>query len=503
MRIGSLTITRFESTAALTAVVLCLVVSGVGPTGALIGACAVGVLIVSMTRPDIAFALCLFAAFTSWPASVSRSVSVVGFPVQYYEILLVLVALSILLRQRTVQGIGWVIPLALVLVVGVAIGLYSNTIDLASIVYDVRRITTVVVAAFVASQVGLVNLRLYAVVVAAILWVSSVFVVIASVTHLDIGQRELIASLEGGDGDAASRILTETTYLAGVVFAGILYMFVTGSLNAKFRVVSIWLVPSLLLVILSFSRNILIGLTVAVLAALCASFSVAAARRVSAAVAAVVVVIPFVGWALWNLPSGPLRSVFGWGRLQWDGFSNRVIDGVRPSSIRSDGSIQYRTDQENPFLYSAIDSSPILGHGFGYAYKPFYTGRQYRYMSDTAELLGTQYAHNFYLWLAVKVGVLGVAICAATILLAMARVLRAARRQDPRLPAGVAGTVIACLTGVLAQSVVAPLPNGMPSAVLVGCLIGLLFALATCVSNLDSRLRVPTITRARTGVRSG
>ena len=79
-------------------------------------------------------------------------------------------------------------------------------------------------------------------------------------------------------------------------------------------------------------------------------------------------------------------------------------------------------EAENVNLWIAIREAPLFGHGFGYAYQPPF-GPAGRF----AATFGPYYAHNFYLWLLAKAGIIGLVGFA---MFALVPIIRAVRTQS-------------------------------------------------------------------------
>jgi O-antigen ligase len=226
--------------------------------------------------------------------------------------------------------------------------------------------------------------------------------------------------------------------------------------------VSIWLIPAAVLIVLSFSRNHLLGLAVAVLFALLAFRS---ARSVVAAVWAasiVVLVGVLIQLGAANVFAGlPATDYVA---AQAHGYVERVIDGLKPENQAIDSSVQYRR-KETATLTKKISESPLTGHGFGYAYKAP-SGPPGSFFRESAPY----YAHNFYLWLLLKAGWLGMVIFVWMAFVPLARILF---KPASTLQVATASAAV----GLLAISVFAPIPNDSPGAPLLGAVLGIAVAL--------------------------
>lgn len=402
-------------------------------------------------------------AFTALPLGVPRVVAVGGFALHLYEVTLLLAALAWLIRGNRSRSTD-LTALVFLLLLGAASAIsFLAGLGTSAIISDVRYLAMVPVAVFVAGRTWNAGAGGYVKLLTWVLWVSAVITMLASVTGLDLGQRQMGASLDIGDVSAASRLITEATYPAVAVIAVCLYLYLTGNLARGAGVALV--VPSALIVLLSFSRNPLLSFAVAgLLAVLRAPSAALFARLVKLILAATAALL--VVWGLAALDPGGAMSV--WFDNQVTGMVNRVIEGISLDALSLDGSTQYRTQQENPYLWAAFQQSPILGHGFGYEYKPAFTGRYFA--TDEIAAGASRYAHMFYGWITVKTGLIGLtAFLIMAVFIPLSRALR--RGATP-----IATALGAALLGMLVQSFVAPMPIGSPTSVLFGALLGLVLA---------------------------
>jgi O-antigen ligase len=151
---------------------------------------------------------------------------------------------------------------------------------------------------------------------------------------------------------------------------------------------------------------------------------------------------------------------------QVSGFHDRVLEGLSSSARAHDPSTQYRLAEDRT-LKPEIGKAPFIGHGFGVPYK-IPQGEAGSFEATT----GTFYAHEYYLWLMFKGGLLALVVFIGALLPPLLRVLRKPNAL------GVALGAVTC--GLLAISTVAPVPNDVPGALLFGGVLGALAA-ATAV----------------------
>jgi O-antigen ligase len=257
-------------------------------------------------------------------------------------------------------------------------------------------------------------------------------------------------SLEETTGAPAIRLLTATQVPALVVLTALVAAHIIG--RARPSVSEALGVPALLITLLSFSRNTLIALAVAAAVALVASWTWSAVSRTAVLAAGCAVLLGIALPAMLFLLQNTTAAV--WLSDQLNAFSHRVST----AALAVDSSALARL-HENTNLIRAIAEAPLDGHGLGYAYQmPF--GKS----GSFSATLGTTYAHNFYLWLLVKSGVIGMANFAV---FAVTPVWRAVRSSS-------AAAKISAATGaaLLAICVVDPLPLEPANSLALGMALG-------------------------------
>lgn len=399
--------------------------------------------------------LTLILAFTTLPAVVPLSFEVADYSFRTYEPFIVLAAIYVWTRHRPQPyATACSVVLALVFLGAAAHGYLDGNLPDA-ILYELRPplimcLGIIVAAGVIDTPVGDRCRRL----LPWILGVSAVVSLAGSVLGLEIAGRTEAATLGGVVGDAteASRLLTPATFLAVAALCAAAAALIAR--RATVRATLPYVAPSLVIVFLGFSRNHILGLAAACLFAVVAGRAVATllprlalAATVSAPFALVVV----IGFST--------LSPTSWAQQQVDAYFDRVVSGLTAETRSMDSSTQFRAE-ENRQLVAAFKDAPVLGHGLGHAYRPG-VGPTGEFMRDEAPY----YAHNFYLWLLVKAGALGLlgfAYATAGPLLSVFR-----DRRTIRLITG------AAVCGFLAINFVAPMPNGAPTSLLMGALIGI------------------------------
>lgn len=399
-------------------------------------------------------------AYTAVPLVIPRSVGVGGLSAYLYEIsLLAALAFALTKRppRRRTDALG-VIVLSVTAVSAIFGYVAGNPLNPA--MNDARGLVIVGFSVIIAGRVfGHPEVMKTVRVFKWVLWFSAAMVTAGQFGLPLHGASEDAGLSFAGGGDralsGAERFLTSATHASLATVCIAVALIITN--RARLRTVAPWLVPALIVVFFSFSRNSILAIAVAVVFALVSSqqfrsFVTAGATFVGGGL---------VVWAVYALATassadGPL----GWLAVQINAYANRVVEGIDPSVISVDTSAQYR-NKESELLIASWQQAPVFGHGMGHAYR-IPVGAPDSFTATS----GIYYAHNFYLWLAVKAGFVGVALIVAVFVIPLLR-----RMGDA--PSSVVGSS-AALAGLLVGSWVAPFPLGFESAssMLIGALLG-------------------------------
>lgn len=405
-------------------------------------------------RPRLAIYATLVLSLISVPDVIPMSFSVSGYTVQFYEPLLILALIYTLARLKAdrVSNLRVMVLLLLFPLWGL-VGLIAGN-PMSRVLFDMRMFIDLPIAFVVASRVARIESvrRVSLSILPVILWTSAGFTVLASIFHFGLAGMQSDAT---GSTDEAARLISPATYPAVAVLCGVLALTISGKMGLSASR-NYW-IPSLILVFLSLTRNVLIAVAVAAVFALIASRSSRSSGRLVTYLVGIVGVSVVVYLLASSLTS---IAVFAWLDDQLNAFGSRVLGGISSQALAKDGSAQFRFEQEDAYLVPQIWNSPIWGHGFGFAYKPLLTGRALNDKSTNLQY----YAHNFYLWILVKSGVAGLALFVVSVCLPPLRLIR---RFDPISLATGAATL-----GLLASSFVAPMPLGTPTALLLGVVAG-------------------------------
>ena len=431
---------------------------GAGVAAALVGGAWVAA---SLSRRLLILVVALGA--TAVPSVLPQALEVAGKTVYAYELPLYAAVAAACWQARMVARVQLLPAICLLYVVlhGVLVGLTMGR-PLDYIVLDARGLVVVIAAYIVCtfaadrgpSRAGLVAVK-------TSLVASAVLTTVAATSGLRLAGRVETAGLyltSGGfSGAEAIRILTPATHVALTVACCCLALIVLEPRYASR--VGVLLIPAGLIIALSFSRNSLLGVGVTLLTVMAASPSVRVVVRFGVAGVMLVLLVVAAGPRGGDSRDG---SESGWFATQIDGYYERVVGGLSADTLALDSSTQARI-KETRRLIMAAEAAPVFGHGFGFAYQPAAGAR-----NSFAATTGRFYAHNFWLWLVVKSGVVGLLVVAAALLVPVVRALR----SDDLLLRSFGATV----TGLVAVSAVAPLPLGPESggSISFGALLGIL-----------------------------
>lgn len=435
------------------------------PIAPLLVAGLVAALVLAL-RPAWAIYLTMIFAFTALPAFIPIQFDVAGITVRAHEPFVLFAVIYSMVKFKASRRLNLItLAFACVVAIGFVVAFAEQNAG-GKILYDARPLAEGAAMVFVAVRVLGTEIAQTALRVTKwVLWVSAAVVLAGGVLGIQVGGRTEEASLADpyGTSGAATRLLTNATFPALAVICAVAALVIAR--RATLRTTWVYSVPALLITILSFSRNSILAVAVAIL------FAVVASRTTSAALRAFGVVLVTVGAFACLIVLNPVLATLPGGdfvNTQVTSYSTRVIGGLSSNVQATDSSVLFRAS-EDAWLLRGIVSSPVFGHGFGFAYKP--SAGTSSFTLDYAPY----YAHNFYLWLGVKTGLAGVLMF---ILSVAGPLLRALRH-----PSTTTFSVAAALVGLLAASYVAPTPIGSTSSILFGTLVGAL----ACATERGSR----------------
>jgi len=406
------------------------------------------------------FVLLATTALPTWAHTTRRFA---GQSVRYYEVLLAVALMYVLLDKRLRPSGGTLVRAAVFL----GVVLMSWFVDANSVTSRSRATLEalllmdmvaayVVAAAVTNTEIGWEALKALRV----SLWISAPITIAGSVGLLTLaGHTEetgLAGTLTGG-----TRLLTAAQFPAAAVASGCLALIVSG--RKSFRSTWTYLLPALAIMLFAFSRNHLIMLAVATLVGLLMSRSLYQVTALAARVLVVaVILVPLylLGTRVFA-STAPVHYV----TTQVTSYRERVLAGLTGKALATDPSAQYRLAENNNLIAVAHENT-VMGHGLGYAFQPP-TSTDPR--ADFGYNVAPYYGHNFYLWWLVVAGIVG--LCAFAWVFA-APALVAFRSRSP---AGIALAPV--LVALLVTSAVAPLPEDAPNSVVLGAVAGALVAI--------------------------
>ena len=366
-----------------------------------------------------------------------------------------------------------------VLVLGTAIGLLNGW-SASFILRDVRGPLYVLLA--YAATVLLyrkADQRVALGVMAGVLWAAGILVAFESFTGLQLlaGRIETVDRVDPGQGSGgldATRFLVAPKDLALLCCcAGLALLLRGGGPKLWPWWGALILLPSLEIVFFSFSRRAFLALGLTLVFVLVVS-------NLSRVVVRLLLIAPVVIGTLAVLVFAPIPANSYLSR-QTSAFSDRVLTGLSSEARSQDKGLAFRS-LENEYAVRSVLSSPAIGLGLGATYRPNLPGQPFH---GADQAYGRTYAHNLYLWLGVKMGLLGLVALALFILRPVVAVTRATTGssdlQDQVFLAVAAGVV-----GLCAVNWVAPIFNEPGTAIVLGCAVGLLRLRAH-----DERLSAP------------
>jgi len=432
---------------------------------------------ISICNPRFMVHLLIVVAFLAKPAFLPETVKVGPVGLYVYEVLLILTIIWIVLDGSSrLSGVSPAILLRKTGTPALLLGVFLLSTALAGaqgylrgvflpiLATDMRGIADMAAGFCIALYLYFQeNPKQY---LRTFLWVviaSCAIIILAAATGIELQGRSEVAELYrvGGGvlsgGTGAVRYLTPATLPALLVLCGCIAWLIQGRrLSNTARVA---LMSAVIVCFLSYSRYQIIALAVSVTFSLIVvlvrrNFSALPNFALKAALvcgAVAFLIVPVIS----NFPA--YRVV----QENVDAYSTRVLSGLNPYTRANDSSTQDRVE-ENSLMLQAIESAPLFGNGFGYAYKPA-SGPASQFAANG----GQYYGHNYYLWITMKAGLLG---GLSFIGLIGVGIVRALKRSVYSIDSVVVG---GCLSGIAATMVIAPLVNGYPSGLLFGSVLAL------------------------------
>ncbi|PTR42823.1 O-antigen ligase-like membrane protein [Rhodococcus sp. OK611] len=418
-------------------------------------------LVLLLVRPLRMVDVAIFLSFASLPPALRVGTNVGPLTVYPYEAAVVLAIVFLMFSTEVRFGDlipGWIFLVTIAIFTARGHEAGNDIERLARESQFLVEMVAGFMLAVLIVRAGAVRQALLA--VGVTLWFSAIMLVISSLTGLVLSGRTESLVRETGASEAV-RLLTSTQALSMAVLCVLAAAYLMGVARASNFVA--FGIPSLVTTLLSFSRSTLIALALTVACVALAAMSRNTLVRVGKLIAyGAVVTLGLVPLLLYLLGGSGAGT---WLSDQVSAFTIRVFGGVSTNALAVDSSTIARL-HENANLERAIEQSPLLGHGLGYAYQlPFWKAGEF------SATLGTTYAHNFYLWWLVKAGVFGTVMLAVFALTPIVRALTS--RSVPAL------ICAAVAVGLLFVCIVDPLPLDPPNALVLGGILGAAMGFAT------------------------
>lgn len=422
-------------------------------------------LLIALVTPD--GLLVLAVGLGSFSTALTLSVSALGSQGSIYPIdfcaLVVLVALIVRKARRSDSfstGGRWIIgAFGIWIVVELSIGLLHY--PLSSVASDARGPALVVLGVFLgrAGKMDSSLARKLCAMSSSVLWLTTILIILDVATGLSVlvSDTTSVATQANGFTETfhASRFSTPLTALAVGVLVVSLVRLISGDLRGRERrrLVVAHLAPALTLTFFSFERNALLATVVGLLVGLALSLRRGGAGGLVARLGGVLTASFLVVLALAILGGGVVADEF-------DAYAGRTISTLSPTAVENDPSVQFRI-YETDAAFEYIQAHPLVGGGLGASYRTQLVDDPF------PSAAGTRYVHDFYLWTAVKGGVIGALLF---FMLAWSPVAEGFLRPGKR-----SVEELAILAGIMAMDTVAvasPFPLGLGSALAFGAALG-------------------------------
>lgn len=408
--------------------------------------------------------IALFSAFATMPAGVPGGKLVGGTVIYVFEVLTFLAIAYLLLARRNRIALSALPGIYLASILVPLITGILNGNERRWIILEAKPLVMLAAGFALAELIVRLNLTHQAIRAASVvLWFSTMMILASSLFGLRT--RAVAGTVSGADGakidgGEIKRYFTESQAPAFAVVCFLVAISILAHIPFK-----MWLVvgaPAAIITFFTFTRFSIGGFVAAALVAGLTSLNKSTVLRIAKLLGIALISVVFLA-ILFQLSSND--GAGGWLNQQFEAYATRVFGGF--TLFIEGGDTSYGARQaENVNLWIAIRDAPILGHGFGYAYQ-LPRGRIDSWSATT----GPYYAHNLYLWLLVKTGVVGLA---AFLLLALVPLIRAFRSQNS---AARASAITAAI--MLAVSVVAPSAESELGGLVLGMALGAAMAFST------------------------
>lgn len=276
-----------------------------------------------------------------------------------------------------------------------------------------------------------------------------------------VGSSDNFIYFGGGSVDLSSRRVQTATTAAGLfllclITAGFIRGVRMGRLGRYWLIAAV--IGSVTLTILSYSRNSVAAILVALVFALLFPGSISMAERLVRSLR--LVISALAGVMAFVLIAGLLGGVFA---DVVTAFEGRVVHGIGTSAVSTDPSVLWRVD-ETRLAVQAIEKNP-LGTGFGQFYRANQPNEPFRGNE------GRLYIHNFFLLWPVKLGLIVGVLALSALAVGMIGIFYPRRRCRPEIRELL--VISGCaLLGLGAANFVAPFFASREFAVFFGLVIG-------------------------------
>lgn len=421
----------------------------------------IGLILVWLVRPLLLVDIAIFLSVATLPPNLAVAKVVGPVAIFPYEILIllamvVLARIAILTFNEVAPGVVFLLGVTTAAVAGVLGG--SDPVYIAR---EAQYLVEMVAGFYFALLIVRAGYAARAIqTLGVMLWFSMGMIVLASVGVVTVdGRTESLTEETGTVG--AVRLITATSEISMVVVCAVVLGVILRRARKR-HLLGLGL-PALVIQLLSFTRSLLIVLAVASFFVLVTvhkrALWIGAAKLFGGLLAGLLVGLPSLALILSGTAAGTWLS----GQIQ--AYIVRVFDGISGQALARDKSALYRW-RENDHLYVAFGDSPTTGHGLGYAYQ-LPAGR---FPDFSATDLGTTYSHNFYLWILVKAGVIGLI---AFLVFLLPPLVAAVRSRSVTAKAAASLTI-----ALAAVCWVSPMPLQAPSSLVFGATIGVTMGLA-------------------------
>lgn len=419
------------------------------------------VAVLAVRAPHLLLVLGVVLAVAQPPAGLDFSIGADGRQVSYSDLLLPLAALCGLLRRsRTPRQDLFAWALTGLVVCGFAAGALSGE-PFKAMTQDGRGIVYLLGTYFAASRLLVRrDLRPALAATSAVLWLTTVAMVLSSVTGADLlsGRIQQVTQQSSAAHRAqsfdATRFLLNPKDLALVALVvGLLVLSSAGAdLERRRWALLGFVLPGFTMSFLAYSRSVLLALAVVLALAVLLSRRLDLSTGVLVRAGGVAVLLAATVGLAGSVPglSDPQGNFFA---RQVAAFDGRVIQGLEVQQVASSPGNEFRV-REAGYALTSIAEHPAFGRGLGTSYRPdvVATGELNSFRNNLT--YGARFVHNSLLFYAVKLGLVGLAVLLLFLLrpAVWALLCGPAERPEDRLARTLDGAVALGVLSVLVVS---------------------------------------------------